>query len=586
MPVPPNTSEVSSPDLDHWRTAGRLTLRSWGEMLAPRALAPNLAAGLTVTLIALPLNLALAIAVGLPPSVGLITGAIAGLVGGFFGGSRFAITGPEIALAPITFEIVSRYGVTGLIAVTFMAGVLQVALGLFRVGGLVRAIPVPVVGGFLAAVGLLVFDAQIPRLLGLPSDVSLLSDVRSLDIVRRIDSSALALGVLVVLAMLLLPRLSKRVPAPLAALSLAVVAMAVFGLELAAVPPIAAVWPTPMLPAFGQVDLLALLPEALALALLASIDTLLCAVSTDTLSGGERTRTDQELCAQGLANMASACFGGMPVAAAVVRSVAAVEAGASTRLASITQSLLLGVVLLAAGSLVSYVPLVSLAGILLVVGFRLIQWRLLAAMWRMARFEALVFIVTAAGILLTDFVFGVAIGVVAALAHFARQQGSALRAKPLPRAPKAVVQEVVLPPIDSKAPTIRLEGPLFFGSQTNIDSTILGVGATNEVLVDVSQVSTVDVSGATALADALKRLASTGLTVWVTAEGSSLDPLLRWRLDQIKDECVRIVAPTRDTATRVSSGPSDAESPKRRPSRVPPRQSSAGTYPTVQVERS
>jgi len=586
MPVPPNSPEVSPPDLDHWRTAGRLTLRSWGEMLAPRALAPNLAAGLTVTLIALPLNLALAIAVGLPPSVGLITGAIAGLVGAFFGGSRFAITGPEIALAPITFEIVSRYGVTGLIAVTFMAGMLQVALGLFRVGGLVRAIPVPVVGGFLAAVGLLVFDAQLPRLFGLPSDVSLLSDVRSLEVVRRVDASALALGALVVLAMLLLPRLSKRVPAPLAALTLAVVAMAVFGLDLASVPPIAASWPTPMLPAFGQVDLLALVPEALALALLASIDTLLCAVSTDTLSGGERTRTDQELCAQGLANMASACFGGMPVAAAVVRSVAAVEAGATTRLASITQSLLLGVVLLAAGSLVSYVPLVSLAGILLVVGFRLIQWRLLAAMWRMARFEALVFIVTAAGILFTDFVFGVAIGVVAALTHFARQQGSALRAKPLPRAPKAIVREPVLPPIDSKAPTIRLEGPLFFGSQNNIDSTILGVGAANEVLVDVSRVSTVDVSGATALADALKRLASTGLTVWVTAEGSSLDPLLRWRLDQIKDECVRIVGSPADTAGRASHEPSDTESPRKRPSIVPARQSSAGTYPTVQVERS
>jgi len=586
MPVSPNAAGVSSPGLDYWRTAGRLTLRCWGKMLEPRTIVPNLAAGLTVTLIALPLNLALAIACGLPPSVGLITGAIAGLVGAVFGGSRFSITGPEIALAPITLEIVARHGVPGLIAATFMAGALQVGLGLFRVGGLVHAIPVPVIGGFLAAVGLLVFDAQLPRLLGLPSHVSLLSDIRSVEVAREVDGSALALGVLVVLAMLVLPRLSKRVPAPLVALTLAISAMALFDLNVASVAPIASAWPAPMLPAFGQVDLLGLFPEALALALLASIDSLLCAVATDPLSGGERTRTDQELCAQGLANMASACFGGMPVAAAVVRSVAAVEAGASTRLASVTQSLLIGVVLLAAAPLVSYVPLVSLAGILLVVGFRLVQWRLLGAMWRMARFEALIFIVTAAGILLTDFVFGVAIGVVAALAHFARQQGASLHARPLSRTPAASLSEVVHAPNNVDAPVIRIQGPLFFGSQASIDTTMLEIGDASEVLVDVSRVSTVDVSGATAFAQALKRLASAGLTVWVSAPGTTLDPLLRWRLDQLKHESVRVVEAPQEVAAHALGEQSDAAGSRRSSSVVPPRRPATGTYPTVQVERS
>ncbi len=561
-------------------------MRCWGKTLERKSIAPNLAAGLTVTLIALPLNLALAIACGLPPSVGLITGAIAGLVGALFGGSRFSITGPEIALAPITLEIVARHGFSGLVAATFLAGLMQVAFGLLRFGGLVHSIPFPVVGGFLAAVGLLVFDAQLPRLLGLPSDVALLSEVRSFEVLTQIDLSALALGVLVVLAMVLLPRVSRRVPAPLLGLGLAVAAMVLFKLNVASVAPIDATLPRPALPGFAGVDVLALLPEALALALLASIDSLLCAVSTDSLVGGERTRTDQELCAQGLANMASACVGGMPVAAAVVRSVAAIEAGATTRLAASVQSLALGFVLVAAGSLVSYVPLVSLAAILLVVGFRLIQWRHLLAMWRMARFEAGVFVVTAAGILLTDFVVGVAIGVVAALAHFAREQGAALRAQQLPPSAPAA-SESQRPALDATLPVIHLEGPLFFGSQTGIDLAILKVGTSDGVLVDVSKLSTVDVSGAMALASALKRLASEGLSVCVSARGNPLDPVLRWTLEQINHERVSLIdAPQQPVPQQPVRHPrSDSDLLGGRRSALPAMQPSPGAYSSAQVER-
>jgi SulP family sulfate permease len=551
-------------------------------MLERKSIAPNLAAGLTVTLIALPLNLALAIACGLPPSVGLITGAIAGLVGALLGGSRFSITGPEIALAPISLEIVARHGFSGLVVATFLAGLMQVAFGLFRVGGLVHAIPYPVVAGFLSAVGLHVFDAQLPRLLGLPNDVALLSEVRSFQVLTQIDGSALALGVLVVLAMVLLPRVSRRVPAPLFGLGLAVAAMALFKLDVASVARIDATLPRPALPAFAGLDLLALLPEALALALLASIDSLLCAVSTDSLAGGEGTRTDQELCAQGLANMASACFGGMPVAAAVVRSVAAVQAGATTRLAASVQSLALGLVLVAAGSLVSYVPLVSLAAILLVVGFRLIQWRHLLAMWRMARFEAGVFVVTAAGILLTDFVVGVGIGVVAALAHFAREQGATLRARQLPSRTLPAAAESQRPTLDTTLPVIHLEGPLFFGSQTGLDMALLNVRASNAVLVDVSKLSTVDVSGAMALASALKRLASDGLSVWVSARGTPLAPVLSWSLEQIDHERVSLIDAPQQPAPRPRSD--SASLGGRRPV-LPAMPPSTGAYATAQVER-
>jgi len=505
------------------RSAARDTAREWRDMFSRRTLAPNLAAGVTVTLIALPLNVALAIAAGLPPSAGLLSGAVAGMVGALFGGSRFQITGPEVALAPITLEIVSRHGLRGLAVATFLAGLFQIVFGLLRLGSLVHAIPLPVVGGFLAAVGLLVVNTQVPALLGLSDTLKSLVHLDQARDLPNVSATALGVGLTVIGLMVLLPRLHRRLPAPLIALVVAVLALSLCDLSLSTVAPMEVSLPRPTLPAFTSVDLFALVPEALALALLASIDSLLCAVSVDALSAGERTRTDQELAAQGLANLASSCFGGMPVAAAIVRSVAAHEAGASTRLAAFTQSAcMLGLLLCA--PLLTLVPTVALAAILLVVGVRLIQWRSLLATWRMAPSEGAIFVATAASILLTDFVLGVALGVIAALARFARQQRAALRASATTEisselgAGRLVADDLHL---------LRLEGALFFGSQRSVENAVRALHDAAHVVVDVSAVSTVDVSGASALASALLKLTARGVRVEVTAFGSAIDPLLR-----------------------------------------------------------
>ncbi len=509
----------------YWAQAAYLTLGNLREMFALKSLPRNIAAGLTVTLVAVPLNLALAIACGLPASTGLVSGAVSGALVVFLGGSRFQVTGPEIALAPITLEIVGRHGLPGLIAATFLAGMLQIALGLFRVGGLVHAIPVPVVGGFLAAVGLLVFDAQLPRLFGLPSELRLLSRMEDLSVLKQIDWTVFFVGIAVIAVMVLLPRKLPKVPAPLAGIVLAVGLAFWIGPSLAKVTPVSGSLPSFGLPALASINWPAIFPEAVALALLASIDSLLCAVSVDGMTGGERTRTDQELVAQGIANMASACCGGMPVAAAVVRSVAAVEAGATTRLAPLVQAGLLCATLLFLGDLLSFVPLVGLAAILLVVGFRLVRFRELFAMWKMARREAAIFVITAASIAMTDFVVGVATGVVLALAHFAQQQRALLGT----RAPTAPVLDVVDQSVQSDAITrvIRLEGPLFFASQTSVEDVLRSEEPPMRVVVDVSLVSMVDVSGATALVQALRGLARRGTQVSVISS-RTLEPVLEW----------------------------------------------------------
>lgn len=526
----PSTTPVDSlKGLAYWRASVEATAGSWRAMLDRRSLAGNVSAGFTVALVALPLNLALAIACGLPPSVGLVSGAVAGVVGALLGASRFQVTGPEVALAPITLAIVQKHGFEGLLVTTFLAGLLQIAFGVLRVGRLVGAIPVPVIGGFLAAVGLLVFDSQLPRLLGLPPEAIPLSEVRDVGLLLQADFSTLGLGLVVVAIVLLLPRLTKRVPPPLAALAVAVAAAAALGLRVPTIQPIEAAFPRPALPSFGGVDVVALLPDVLALALLASIDSLLCAVSVDARTGGERTRGDQELVAQGLANLACACFGAMPAAAAVVRSMAAVEAGASTRVAPLVQSVLLGLVLLVLAPFVTFVPIVALAAILLVVGYRLIDWRQLVQLRKKAPFEAAVFLTTAAGILATDFVSGVAIGVVAALAHFAYQQRAALR-NVVVTPEGAAGGEAWLARSGSggageRTRVVRLEGPLFFGSQDRIETLFSQADAT-DLILDVGAVSTSDTSGAMALSKALGKLAARGVRVRVSGVGPTTDATL------------------------------------------------------------
>ncbi|HTV24712.1 MAG TPA: SulP family inorganic anion transporter [Polyangiaceae bacterium] len=511
----------------YWRDSAALTWRSWLEMFERRSLAANLAAGLTIALVALPLNLALAIACGLPPSVGLVSGAVAGAVGALLGGSRLQVTGPEVALAPVTLLIVADEGPQGLLVATFLCGVFQIGFGLMRLGGVVRRIPRPVIAGFMTAIGLLVFDSQLPRLLGLPSEVGALHALTSLSPLHHVDLRALVIGAVVVATLLLAPRLLPRVPAPL--LGLGVATLLAFALPgVPTVAPLDAAFPTPGLPDFAASRLTHLIPEALALALLASLDSLLCAASVDARTGGAPTRNDQELVAQGFANMASACFGGMPVAAAVVRSMAAIEARASTRLAPLVQSLCLGAALLAFGTSVSAVPLVALAAILLVVGYRLIDVQFIRRLWSLDPWEAAILLATAGAILFTDFVSGVVVGCALALVRFAWSMTRALAIRSMDAGPSLDV--------------LRIEGPLFFASQTLLDSLRSRADAARPLLVDLSGITAADSTGAVALRTTLEGLAAEERPIWL-ANFPDDAPWLRAELEQTRAPWLRVAPP-------------------------------------------
>ncbi|MFT3765408.1 MAG: SulP family inorganic anion transporter [Minicystis sp.] len=407
-------------NFSHWKLRGADTVSSWRRMFSADTLGRDLFAGVTVVCVALPLNLALALASGVPAGVGIITAVVAGLTAALLGGARLQFTGPEAALVPVTAEIVRIHGLAGLAVAVMIAGLAQIALGMLRVGRVAKRVPIPVMQGFTAGIGLLILARQIPRFLGLPGGVRSISDlaVRP-DHLASVHWIGVAVGAVMIAAMVLLPRLHRAIPAVLVGLVFVTAAVCFAELDVARVGALPASLPAPSWPSFGGVNLVALAPSIATLVVLASLGSLLSATSIDALtgaSGKEASDLDQELVAQGLANMVSALFGGLPVMGAIVRATVAVDAGARTRAAPMAHALLLLAAMLGASAVLATIPIAALAGILLVVGVRLLGLGKLRAMWAGARTNACVVIVTAVAIVATNFLAGVALGLLLVLA--------------------------------------------------------------------------------------------------------------------------------------------------------------------------
>jgi SulP family sulfate permease len=332
----------------------------------------------------------------------------------------------------------------------------------------------------------------------------------------------------------LLPKLHRRLPGGLIGLAVAVAGVSALGIGTATVGSISAAFPRPGLPPFHEVNLIALFPEAIALAMLASIDSLLSAVAIDAQSKAPRHSSDQELMAQGVVNMISAMIGGMPAAGAIVRSSAAVQCGATTRLAALTQSVTLLGLLVLARPLVERLPLAGLAGILLVVGYRLINWRQLLFMWRVARFDAFVFVATAASIVGSDFVGGVLMGLVLSLVHFAnmaRRIDVSLMAASTDE-PGEVPRLLDLPARRSQgampqAAVVRVEGPIFFASHTSLQALTEGGPLPRYLIFDLAGVPLIDFTGIEAFRSVLSRLRERGTRALLSRASAEVAERLR-----------------------------------------------------------
>ncbi len=407
-----------------------------GQRLLGPHFVPDLLASVVVFLVALPLCMGIAIASGVPPALGLVTGIIGGLVVGFIAGAPLQVSGPAAGLAVMVWELVQRHGLAALGVIVVLAGLIQVAAGLAKVGTWFRAVPPSVIHGMLAGIGVLIFAGQFhvmvddkPRGSGLSNLLSIPSSV--MKGIVPLDGSphhlAAAVGVATILGIVLWGRLApkklKFLPGPLIGVVLATVAANLLELPIAYVKV-----PDNLIEAFnvppgGAWALLAnpaIYLSALAVAVIASAETLLCATAVDRMHHGERTRFDRELIAQGVGNTLCGALGALPMTGVIVRSAANVEAGAKTRRSAILHGAWLLVLVVAAPRLLALMPVSALAAVLVFTGAKLMDQKIggvraLPALLKDGRMELITYLATIVGIVSLDLLRGVLLGLALAI---------------------------------------------------------------------------------------------------------------------------------------------------------------------------
>jgi len=479
----------------------------------------DILAGLVVGIIALPLGMALAIACGVPPQQGLYTSIIAGAACALAGGSRFNVTGPTAAFVALLAPVTIRYGLGGLATASLMAGAILVVMGVARMGRLIQFIPHPVTTGFTAGIAVVIASLQLRDFLGLTLAGTPESfGARVVHVVAalptlRVPDLVLGLGTLAILAVW--PRVHHRLPAPLVAIPLATVAGLFlhpatigsrFGGIPAAPPPLALPWNlpgpdgAPLGLSWGLLSDLVL--PATAIAMLGAIESLLCAVVSDGM-GGTRHDPNAELVGQGVGNLLAPFFGGIAATGAIARTAANVRAGARSPIAAAVHAVFVLLAVLLLGRYLQYVPMASLAALLLVAAWNMSDFRHVARMARVAPRSDLAVMLTCLGLTVAfDMVIAVCVGVVLAALLFMRRMAEFTSGIALDAAQASHVGELPKGVI-----FYEVAGPLFFGAA---EKAMAAMGRipddTRAVIFHLAEVPVMDMTGLVALQSAIATL--------------------------------------------------------------------------------
>jgi SulP family sulfate permease len=483
----------------------------------------DLVAGITVGLVALPLAMAFAIASGVPPQAGLYTAVVAGFLISALGGSRTQIGGPTGAFVVIVAGIVLKFGVAGLALVGIMAGLMLLIMGFTGLGSAVKYIPRPVTIGFTNGIALLIASTQIKDFFGLrtpavPSEflprIALL--VRYAETVRW-QTLAIAAGSLAII--LLWPRLTKRVPGSIVALLAGTAAVAILRLPIETIGSkfggIPQGFPPVVLPNFRAEHILPLLPSAFTVALLAAVESLLSAVVADGMSG-DRHNSNMELIAQGVANIASPLFGGIPATGAIARTATNIRSGALTPVAGMVHALTLLAILLVAAPLARFVPLATLAAVLFVVAYNMGEWREIGTILRLSKTDIAVWFTTFALTVLADLTVAVGVGMaLAALLYIYRIAETTTVAPVTPEYLKDgeahILQNRDIP---SNVTILRIHGPFLFGTTEKLAEATRDMGQFGDVVVlRLRNMTAIDATGLHALEQLSDRLHKAGKTL-------------------------------------------------------------------------
>lgn len=478
-------------------------------------------AGVIVGIVALPLAIAFAIASGVSPQHGLWTAIIAGFLISVLGGSRVQIGGPTGAFVVIVYGIIQKYGIDGLTAATLMAGVILVVMGIAGFGSMISFIPHPLVTGFTSGIAVIIFSGQIKDFFGLRMGDVPTSFVGKWDAFFEHASAftpAAAMVALTALAIVILwPKVSHRIPSPFVALIATSAAAWALKLPVETIGSrfgaISTAFPHPSLPHLGVEQMIGLVGPAFTIALLAAVESLLSAVVADGMIGG-RHRPNVELVAQGVANLVAPLFGGIPATGAIARTATNVKSGGRTPVAGIIHAVTLLLITLYAGRLAAYIPMATLAAILVVVAYHMSDWRGFRSELRSPKSDVAVLLTTFALTVLVDLTVAISVGMVLASFLFIRRMASVTSVT-------MVTDDLEDTMLDSKrvprgVEVYEITGPLFFGAAAAFRETLGSVAENPRLLiVRMRHVSAVDSTGLRALSELVHRCRAQGTGVYL-----------------------------------------------------------------------
>lgn len=468
----------------------------------------DLSAGIIVGIVALPLAIAFGIASGVTPEKGLITAIVAGFLISALGGSRVQIGGPTGAFVVIVYDIVNKYGLDGLIISTIMAGVILMLMGFSKMGSIIKFIPYPIVVGFTSGIAVLIFFTQINDFTGmsinnLPSEFfdKISSYIHNS---HNFNSIALLIGVLSLVFMLFWNKLKSKIPSSIIVIVIGTTVVAIFKLPIETIETqfgeIPSSLPMPSLAAIDFATIKSLIVPATTIALLGAIESLLSAVVADGVIGG-RHRSNMELVAQGMANIGSGLFGGIPATGAIARTIVNIKNGGRTPIAGIVHSIVLLLIMLLLGSFAKLIPMTILAAILIVVSINMFDWKEFAKIKKSPRSDVLVMLTTFLLTIIFDLNLALQVGMLLAVLLFMRRMALVTNVGVVTREFSDIEPVDDAYSIDKKDVPIgvdiyEINGPFFFGAATKFRETLDRINKPPKVrIIRMRNVPAIDYTG-------------------------------------------------------------------------------------------
>jgi SulP family sulfate permease len=485
----------------------------------------DIIAGITVGLVALPLAMAFAISSNVPPQSGLYCAVIAGFLISALGGSRTQIGGPTGAFVVVVAGIVALHGIDGLFVCTLMAGVMLVLLGLTGLGAVVKFLPRPVVIGFTNGIAVLIASTQVKDFFGLQIDKVPGEFLGRAEVIashfHTVSPTATLLSLSALAVIILFMRYIRRIPGSIVALLLGTVVVVIFHLDVQTigkrfgVNAVPSGLPTLVVPRFNIDMIGSLFPAALTVALLGAIESLMSAVVADRMSGG-RHNPNVELVAQGVANIASPLFGGLPATGAIARTATNIRSGAKTPVAGMVHALTLLAVLLFAAPFAQYIPLAVLSAILMVVAYNMGEWREIPKLLKMSMASISVWLATFLLTVFADLTVAVEVGMVLAALLYIRQVSKTTTVSRVSKESVEddrahILQDRYIP---KYVTVIRIHGPFLFGATDKLAEVIdQAKDLTLVVILRLRNMTAIDATGLLALEDVAQKLHATGRTL-------------------------------------------------------------------------